>query len=556
MDIKYNMQKSLLLSITAIIIAILLLGGCGNMGQVQSPLNEEIPGNGNEDTSIGTLALTTAELPRIDPTDPFSPPDPQVLVNNILGPGVFIPDIPSFEEVVFQGQTWSAGTFSGGTGIIDFESGIILSTGNIVDVPGPNGSDGTIGNNNLPGDTNLDTLVPTGYATSDATVLEINFIPTGSSVIMFDYVFGSEEYNEYVNSPVTNVLGFFVNGVNQAFIPGTSVPVAVNNVNNGNPEPADTFLPDMSNPGLYRDNDISTQGTPTPLDTELDGLTTVFSFVANVNKGSLNNIKLAIANWDGPDNGSGPDLDFDSAVFIREGSFISPPISLEPLSDTNNVGTSQTVTATVELGGIAQSGVSVSFEIVDGPHDGKTGTATTDSSGQATWSYTGISGGPLPDKIIATATINSFNLESNPAYKIWQFSDLPSVELQAVEYAWGAPEPGFMWDPFPDVFEGWLNVRIANTGAGDAFNVTTSISSQPINTNPVDPNVIIGDIPSGGSAWSVDTFTTRVDLTNPVDPCEGVFWRIGYDDANGVHHVIENVPEFPPGEGPCSPPSP
>jgi hypothetical protein len=40
-------------------------------------------------------------------------------------------------------------------------------------------------------------------------------------------------------------------------------------------------------------------------------------------------------------------------------------------------------------------------------------------------------------------------------------------------------------------------------------------------------------------------------MAHPVDPCEGVFWSIEYDDAAGFHHVIENVPEFPPGEGPC-----
>ena len=54
-----------------------------------------------------------------------------------------------------------------------------------------------------------------------------------------------------------------------------------------------------------------------------------------------------------------------------------------------------------------------------------------------------------------------------------------------------------------------------------------------------------------GSAWSADTFTTHVDTSIPgIDSCEGVVWRIEYDDAAGVHHVIEGVPEFPPGEGP------
>jgi hypothetical protein len=537
MNIKEIIKTCLIISLTAVTLLLFLLGGCGNTDQDLTHLNEENPRISDELTSISALpdgSLSTFQLP----TPPgFPDGDPKVLKDTLLGPGIIFVDIL---PIIYQGRPWSAGTFLGGTGIINFESGILLSTGNIVNVPGPNISDSTDGNNNLPGDTDLDTLA--SAPTFDATVLEFSFIPT-RSIVMFDYVFGSEEYNEYVNSPVNNVLGFFVNGVNQALIPGTSVTIAVNNINNGNPEPADTFLPDVSNSGLYRDNDRSTQGIPTPIDTELDGLTTVLSFVANVNEDQINSIKLAIANA-----GSS---DLDSAIFIKEGSFISPPITLEPISAINNTGTTHTVTATVEHNGELQPDVDVIFRIVEGPHTGLTSIVTTDSFGQATWSYTGASGSPLPDKIIASATINSVDLESNSAFKLWQFPDLPPVELRAVEYRWGEPEPGYMWDPFPDFFKGWLNVRIENMGIGNAFDVTASISSWPIHTTVVDPNVLIGNIPSGGSAWSVDSFTTRVQMDSSIPPCAGVFWRIGYNDANGVHHAIENVPEFPPGEGPC-----
>jgi hypothetical protein len=122
--------------------------------------------------------------------------------------------------------------------------------------------------------------------------------------------------------------------------------------------------------------------------------------------------------------------------------------------------------------------------------------------------------------------------------------------LQAKEYRWGDPVPGFSFAEWP-MFEGWMNVRIENHGLGDAFNVTATVTDWPANVEVPDPNVVVGDIPAGNSAWSVDTFTTRVDMANPVDACEGVVWRIEYDDAIGVHHVVENIPEFHPGEGPC-----
>jgi len=63
-------------------------------------------------------------------------------------------------------------------------------------------------------------------------------------------------------------------------------------------------------------------------------------------------------------------------------------------------------------------------------------------------------------------------------------------------------------------------------------------------TGVPDATVTVRDVPAECLAWSVD-------MTQPVDPCEGVFWRIEYDDTAGVHRVIENVPQFPPGEGPC-----
>jgi hypothetical protein len=40
-------------------------------------------------------------------------------------------------------------------------------------------------------------------------------------------------------------------------------------------------------------------------------------------------------------------------------------------------------------------------------------------------------------------------------------------------------------------------------------------------------------------------------MSIPSDPCAEVTWRIEYDDAAGLHHIIENVSEFPPGECPC-----
>ena len=114
------------------------------------------------------------------------------------------------------------------------------------------------------------------------------------------------------------------------------------------------------------------------------------------------------------------------------------------------------------------------------------------------------------------------------------------------EYRWNtAVSPtGYEWDPFPALFRSWNDVHFVNSGPGDAFDVTATISYAPANVNIVDADVTLGDMPAGSSAWSSDFFKLEVDMTNPQDPNEGIQWTVEYDDAGGVHHEVENVPEF------------
>lgn len=314
------------------------------------------------------------------------------LVNNLLGEGVTV------SNVTLTGANLSAGTFTGGEGILGFENGIILSTGNIAFVRGPNEFDDVTAVNDLPGDPDLDALIP-GFQTFDATVLEFDFVPE-TGIVQFEYVFTSDEYNEFVNTEFNDVFGFYVNGENIALIPGTTTPVSINNVNNGNP-----FGTNASNPEYYINNDLNDGGGQ--INTEMDGLTVVLTATAEVNPDETNRIKMAIA-----DAG---DWSLDSNVIIRAESFVSPSLTLEPESATNNLGETHTLTATlVDENDTPISGETINFNVTAGPNNGTTGTDTTDENGIATWNYTGTTAGS--DTIVATGGGET----SNKVTKVWE----------------------------------------------------------------------------------------------------------------------------------------
>jgi hypothetical protein len=95
-------------------------------------------------------------------------------------------------------------------------------------------------------------------------------------------------------------------------------------------------------------------------------------------------------------------------------------ISLSPASQSHTTGTSATVTAkVVDNEGKAVSGVSVKFDVKSGPNAGLSGTATTDPSGEASFTYTGASVGT--DTVLASFVDElSATHESNTVEVIWE----------------------------------------------------------------------------------------------------------------------------------------
>ena len=121
-------------------------------------------------------------------------------------------------------------------------------------------------------------------------------------------------------------------------------------------------------------------------------------------------------------------------------------------------------------------------------------------------------------------------------------AELSPPNLQIIKYKWGKRYPGYSFCK-RHIFEAWFKVRMKNTGPENVYNVKATILSAPENVTILDGEVYFGIIKKGKSVWSKDTFRIKVDTSKLVDPNEGLFWKIVYDDAAGNHHVIEDVPQ-------------
>lgn len=167
---------------------------------------------------------------------------PQQLIEDILIDSGCIQNVQVTNSVSgnFGNDDLSFGYFiSNGSGF-PFEKGIVLSTGKLGHVPGPNSY---LSDDDAPGwvgDTDLETILGIGR-TVNATVLEFDFIPNADN-IRFRYIFASEEYQQ--GDPNTcrysDAFAFLIKPEggtykNIALVPGTNTPVQVTTVHSGIP---------------------------------------------------------------------------------------------------------------------------------------------------------------------------------------------------------------------------------------------------------------------------------------------------------------------------------
>ena len=144
----------------------------------------------------------------------------QQLVDQFVGQGIEV--VPGSEQYL-NGNIQQFGAFqtNGGATAIGIDQGIILSTGNAIDVNNADTSDFLSNDFGFPfadSDPDLAALEPNGNTINDAAVLRFEFVPQ-SDEVTFNYIFASEEYEEFAprcndinGSNFNDIFGFYISG--------------------------------------------------------------------------------------------------------------------------------------------------------------------------------------------------------------------------------------------------------------------------------------------------------------------------------------------------------
>ena len=342
--------------------------------------------------------------------------------------------------------TWKTGTDHGSSNGLGFfqntnpnfpmESGVVLSTGNILNTPGPNTSLLNDGATNWPGDTDLEnTLAAAGISmiSKNATVLEFDFTPISPN-FSFDFIFASEEYGNF-QCLYSDAFAFLLTNVNTgvttnlAVVPNTTLPISVVTIRD--------FQYNSSCPSANAQYFGSFNGGSGAANsaTNFNGQTKVLTASSVLTAGVPYHIKLVIADRADPQS--------DSAIFLSSNTFnIGQNVLGQDLTAVNNAalcfGTTQTLTtglSATEYSFVWKKGTTTLSET--GPN------LTVNQAGTYTVTYTNLlsSCDPVTDTVVVeyTPELNSPNPKTIYKCDMGQASYIYNLEQNTPVVKQGLP---------------------------------------------------------------------------------------------------------------------
>jgi|GEM_PF-739498 len=394
----------------------------------------------------------------------------------------------SISNVTINCNASAYGGFSNGASSgMGISNGLALTTGDLTDLPGTGNSNDDF--NFCVGTTFSDPQLTalSSSATKDVCIIEFDVVPQCTNMGI-TFVFGSDEYTNWVNQTFNDAFGFFVSGpnpgggsytnMNIATIPG-GTNVSVDNVNN------------VTNTAYFVNNNSGTFAN------HFDGFTTVLSPSIAVTPCATYHIKLAIAD--------ASDCAMDSGVLID-------------IIQCNNVTTLSTSTTPATACGLNNGTASVT--VTNGLAPLTYTWSPTPGGGQGTPNATGLTAG------------TTYTITVDDAYAC-----IPAVSATATI---GGPVAPTVTSTSSTVCAGQPATLTATPGTGGGTYswspggaTTSSITVSPSSTTTYTVSYTV----SGCTGTNTGTVTVNPQPTiTPVSPlCSGVpAFNLNVDVAGGT----------------------
>lgn len=266
----------------------------------------------------------------------------QQLVEDVLVNGACV-QVSNFSQSTGTnfGSVNGIGAFDATGTDFPFESGVVLTSGNVLQTPGPNNnilSDGGFG---WPGDADLEANT-TATNTNNASFIQFDFVPSVTE-LNFEFIMASEEYNETFECTFSDAFAFILTDQatgdvqNLAVLPNTTTPIEVTNIR---PEVIDFFggcaavneqffdrynFQPVANPDA-----MTIPAADSPIN--FNGQTVALTATGSLIVGNMYTIKLVVADE--------TDSLYDIAVFLNANSF---DIGTVDLGDDITLGDPQAV---------------------------------------------------------------------------------------------------------------------------------------------------------------------------------------------------------------------
>lgn len=409
------------------------------------------------------------------------------IITTVGGSGIVV------SNVTISCNNNSYGTFSNGNSSgLGLATGLLLSTGltSEINANGTNQNDdfdydvGTTSTDPL-----LTGLIGAGVDIYDPCIIEFDIVPQCGTITL-TFVFGSDEYTNWVSQGFNDGFGFFVTGpnpaggnytnTNVATLPSGTV-VSIDNVNS------------TSNPTFFTNNNSGTAAN------HMDGFTTVITPIINVVPCQTYHFKLAIA-----DAG---DAQVDSAVLI-DIIQCSNPLTIATTSTPDHCNQGSGTATVTTSGGIGP------FSYQWAPSGGSNATAT----GLAAGSYTvtvndALSCTPaLTSTVVvpatgSTATVTvpaNISVCNGQTVTANTFSSVPA----GATFSWTNSNPA-------------IGLAASGTGSQPSFTATNTGSTTLTATITVTPT-IPGECPGTPSTYTITVLPTPVmSAVTPISVCTG-----------------------------------